>query len=155
VTALPFFIRNVLLSGWLVYPFTRIDLFDVKWKIPKGMADYDAREIQVWGRGYSDVSRYEIPVEEWLPDWFRSLAGSDKLLVLLPFLFMAHDDSGLGIGRAIKSRSLFFGVAPCDHACDFCLCKSVKRAGYVLRPPFGSDVLLDGLARYAMPFGKL
>ncbi len=82
VTALPFFIRNVLLSGWLVYPFTRIDLFDVKWKIPKGMADYDAREIQVWGRGYSDVSRYEIPVGEWLPDWFRSLAGSDKLLVL-------------------------------------------------------------------------
>lgn len=82
VTALPFFIRNVLLSGWLVYPFTQIDLFDVKWKIPKGMADYDAREIQVWGRGYSDVTRYEIPLREWLPDWFRSLAGSDKLLVL-------------------------------------------------------------------------
>ncbi len=38
------------------------------------------------------------------------LHGSpDKLLVLLPFLFMAHDDSGLGIGRAIKSRSLFWG----------------------------------------------
>lgn len=82
VTALPYFIRNVLVSGWLVYPFTRIDLFDVKWKIPKGVADYDAREIQVWGRGYSDVTRYEIPVREWLPDWFRSLGGSDKLLVL-------------------------------------------------------------------------
>lgn len=80
-TALPFFIRNVILSGWLVYPFTQIDLFHVPWKIPKGVADYDAREIQVWGRGYSDVTRYEIPVREWLPDWFRSLAGSDRLLV--------------------------------------------------------------------------
>ena len=41
VTALPFFIRNVVISGWLVYPFTQIDLFDVVWKIPKGLADYD------------------------------------------------------------------------------------------------------------------
>ncbi|MBD5485662.1 MAG: hypothetical protein HDR18_09155 [Lachnospiraceae bacterium] len=81
VTALPFFIRNVLLSGWLVYPFTQIDLFHVAWKIPKGMADYDAKEIQVWGRGYTDVTRYDISAREWLPDWFRSLAGSDKLLV--------------------------------------------------------------------------
>lgn len=79
VTALPFFIRNVLLSGWLVYPFTRIDLFDVMWKIPRGLADYDAKEIQVWGRGYTDVTRYDISVKEWLPGWFRSLAGSDKL----------------------------------------------------------------------------
>ena len=81
LTALPFFIRNVLLSGWLVYPFTQIDLFDVEWKIPKGAADYDAKEIQVWGRGYSDVTRYDISVREWMPDWFHSLAGSDKLLV--------------------------------------------------------------------------
>ena len=82
VTVLPYLIRNVILSGWLVYPFTRIDLFDVAWKIPKGAADYDAREIQVWGRGYTDVTRYDISVREWLPDWFRALAGSDKVLVV-------------------------------------------------------------------------
>ena len=29
LTALPYFIRNVLLSGWLVYPFTQIDIFNV------------------------------------------------------------------------------------------------------------------------------
>lgn len=81
VTALPYFIRNVLLSGWLVYPFTQIDLFDVAWKIPKGVADYDAKEIQVWGRGYTDVNKYDISMSEWMPDWFRSLAGSDKLFV--------------------------------------------------------------------------
>ncbi len=83
VTAFPFFARNIILSGWLVYPFTQLDLFDVKWKIPKGVADYDAKEIQVWGRGYSDVTRYEIPIEEWLPDWFRSLPGSDRVLVAM------------------------------------------------------------------------
>ena len=82
VTALPFFIRNVVISGWLVYPFTQIDLFDVAWKIPKGLADYDAREIQVWGRGYTDVSQFARPMREWLPGWFRALPGSDKLLTL-------------------------------------------------------------------------
>lgn len=81
--ALPFFIRNVVISGWLVYPFTQIDLFDVIWKIPKGLADYDAREIQVYGRGYTDVRQFEIPIREWLPGWFRALAGSDKLLVMM------------------------------------------------------------------------
>lgn len=89
VTALPFLIRNVLLSGWLVYPFTSIDLFDVIWKIPKGVADYDAREIQVWGRGYSDVTRYDISLKEWLPDWFRTLAGSDKAFVAAAVLAVA------------------------------------------------------------------
>ena len=80
--ALPFFIRNVVISGWLVYPFTQLDLFDVAWKIPKGLADYDAREIQVWGRGYTDVSQFAMPVREWLPGWFRALPGSDKFLTL-------------------------------------------------------------------------
>lgn len=89
VTALPFFIRNVILSGWLVYPFTQIDLFDVAWKIPKGMADYDAREIQVWGRGYTDVTRYDISMKEWLPGWFGSLAGSDKLLAAVAVVSLA------------------------------------------------------------------
>lgn len=81
VTALPYLIRNVVISGWLIYPFTQIDLFSVIWKIPKGVADYDAREIQVWGRGYTDVTRFEMPVSEWLPGWFQGLAGSDRLFV--------------------------------------------------------------------------
>ncbi len=81
-TALPFFIRNVFLSGWLVYPFTQIDLFDVAWKIPKGLADYDAKEIQVYGRGYTDVMQFDLPVRAWMPGWFRTLAGSDMLLVV-------------------------------------------------------------------------
>ncbi len=80
---LPYLIRNVIISGWLVYPFTQIDLFRVKWKIPKGLADYDAKEIQVWGRGYTDVTRYDIGIREWISDWFGGLAGSDKAFVLL------------------------------------------------------------------------
>lgn len=79
----PFLARNVILSGWLVYPFTAIDLFDVDFKIPKGMADYDAKEIQVWGRGYSDVTRYEEPVSSWLPNWAAELDSVNKVFLAL------------------------------------------------------------------------
>lgn len=82
LTVLPFLIRNVLISGWLVYPFTGIDLFSVDWKIPKGIADYDAREIQVWGRGYHDVTQFDMPIGKWLPEWFRGIGGMDKIFVL-------------------------------------------------------------------------
>lgn len=83
LTAVPFLIRNVILSGFLVYPFTFIDLFDFDFKIPKGLADYDSREIQVWGRGYSDVTRYEEPITEWLPQWALSLDVFNKVFLLL------------------------------------------------------------------------
>lgn len=83
LAALPYFIRNVLLSGWLIYPFTSIDLFSVSYKIPKGTAEYDAREIKVWGRGYRDVNRYGESMMKWLPDWFRSLSATDRCFCVL------------------------------------------------------------------------
>lgn len=83
VTIAPFLARNVVLSGWLVYPFTAIDLFNVDFKIPKGMADYDAKEIQVWGRGFTDVARYDDPVSKWMPDWIAGLDSMDKLFLAM------------------------------------------------------------------------
>ena len=79
----PFLIRNVILSGWLVYPFTAVDLFDFDFEIPKGMADYDSKEIQVWGRGFSDVTRYDDPIGTWLPEWAAALDGTDKVFLVL------------------------------------------------------------------------
>ena len=84
VTVLPYLIRNVVLSGWLVYPFTFIDLFDTDFKIPKGVAEYDAREIQVWGRGVYDVSRFEEPITGWFAEWLSTLDKTN-----LGFLFLA------------------------------------------------------------------
>lgn len=82
VILLPFLIRNVLISGWLVYPFTVIDLFPVDWKIPKEIADYDAKEIQVWGRGIYDVSRYGEPAGKWVRGWFAFQTTLDRLFIL-------------------------------------------------------------------------
>ncbi|MBO5485881.1 MAG: hypothetical protein J5988_02970, partial [Eubacterium sp.] len=83
VTALPFFIRNVIISGWLVYPFAGIDLFDVDWKIPKGQVQYDAMEIGVYGKGITDVTKYDTPFVQWCPAWFAGLKALEKLFVLM------------------------------------------------------------------------
>lgn len=81
----PFFIRNVILSGWLVYPFTSVDLFSFDFKIPKSVADYDAKEIQVWGRGFSDVDRYGEPVLNWMPEWIRKLDVTNRGFLVMAF----------------------------------------------------------------------
>ncbi len=80
--SLPFLIRNVILTGWLFYPMTAIDLFSVDWKVPLGTAQSDAREIKVWGRGYTDVSLYDLPMTKWVKDWFAGQASLDKVFLL-------------------------------------------------------------------------
>lgn len=83
LAALPFFIRNVILTGYLVYPFPAIDLFNLPWKVPAAAALADSREIMVWGRGYRDVTRYALPFSAWAGDWFRSQAGADRLFLIV------------------------------------------------------------------------
>lgn len=54
----PYLARNVILSGWLVYPFPAIDLFSFDWKIPASEARYDAEEIKVYAKGMTDVGGF-------------------------------------------------------------------------------------------------
>lgn len=83
LTAVPYLIRNVILSGWLLYPSTIIDLFDFDFKIPEEVARYDAREIQVWGRGLFDVTRFEDSFVSWFPRWVMALDTVNKVFLLL------------------------------------------------------------------------
>ena len=161
VTALPFFIRNVILSGWLVYPFTQIDLFQAAWKIPKGTADYDAREIQVWGRGYSDVTRYEISMREWLPDWFRSLAASDRLLVAAAAVAVAvlvFCAAGMAAGLCRRRWDLLLVQVTVAGSFVFWLCTSpLIRYGCVyvyLTPAVVGGCLYDAFLERHMSGGR-
>lgn len=78
----PYLARNVILSGWLVYPFPAIDLFSFDWKIPIGETEYDAEEIKVYAKGMTDVLLKDTPMSQWLPDWFAKLKGLEKIWVL-------------------------------------------------------------------------
>ena len=92
--AAPYFARNVIMTGYLIYPLASVDLFDLPWKIEWGYAASDQKEIAVWGRGYTDVYMYEAPLSYWLPNWFRNQGAVDKAalladLVTVPVMFAA------------------------------------------------------------------
>lgn len=84
LVAVPFLARNVIISGWLLYPVTFLDFFGFAWKIPGGLAEYDALEIRTFGRGYNDVAAFgHLSFSEWVPNWFRSITGLNKIMLIL------------------------------------------------------------------------
>ena len=81
ITLAPYLIRNVLLSGWLIYPFEAIDLFNVAWKVPLEYLLVDSYQIKVWGRCLYDISLIDMPVREWLPIWWESQERYAQMLL--------------------------------------------------------------------------
>ncbi len=80
----PFIVRNVIISGWLLYPVTFIYLFSFDWKIPKGFAQFDSMEIRTFGRGYNDVAAFgNMSLGEWVPHWFSEIGGLNRLMLIL------------------------------------------------------------------------
>lgn len=84
VTIAPWFARNIVISGYLIYPYPSIDIFNVDWKIPEGVAAYDAAEIKAWGRGLFDSTLVTLKIYEWFPQWFsQTLDIIPKLAIIL------------------------------------------------------------------------
>lgn len=86
VVLCPWMVRSVLISGYLVYPYTSLDLFSVDWKMPISLAEYDKMEIVVWGRGVRDVQAYSDPIWVWFPTWIQSQSLRDKALIAGGFM---------------------------------------------------------------------
>jgi len=85
----PYLTRNVIISGWLLYPFEHLDLFNVDWKVPEVVVSADAYQIKIWGKGIHDYSLYGN-VGVWFPNWFRTvLTSTEKLLILADLLALA------------------------------------------------------------------
>lgn len=80
---LPFLIRNVIISGYLLYPYTTIDLFAVDWKMAKSVVDFDRNEIMAYGRGLYDYSLSGLTMKEWVPIWWTQQALWIKMLLVI------------------------------------------------------------------------
>lgn len=75
----PYFARNVLLSGYLIYPLAHTGWFSVPWKVPYDLTLSDLRQGQTLARGLTDPSRnFDAPVSAWFSGWFRALAPVDR-----------------------------------------------------------------------------
>ena len=67
---IPWLVRNVVLTGWLIYPFEAVNLFSVDWKVPLELMQHDADQIKAWGRCLYDAGRIGEPISAWLPVWW-------------------------------------------------------------------------------------
>ncbi|MBQ7775555.1 MAG: hypothetical protein IJ379_06510 [Lachnospiraceae bacterium] len=83
LTAIPWFVRTVVISGWLVYPLPSLDLFSFDWEMDAALIEVDAAQISVWGKALYNVALADTPATQWIPNWFRTtLSGTEKLLIL-------------------------------------------------------------------------
>ncbi|WP_018343008.1 LIC_10190 family membrane protein [Cytophaga aurantiaca] len=97
---IPWLINTVLLTGWLIYPFSAIDLFSFDWKVPTHIVHQANTEIVGWARSPNDFY-YEVsqmPLTKWVSIWWNALTVYIKLLIIgsivLPML--------LFIGQILK-----------------------------------------------------
>ncbi len=92
VIALPYLITNVITTGYLVYLFSALDLFDVPWKIDPAILQYSVDNMVAFARMPSK------PMEEalncglaWVADWWSRESVSHQVLYIVILLFVVYD----------------------------------------------------------------
>lgn len=84
VIVLPWLIRGVILSGYLVFPFSQLDLLTVDWKMPASQAEVTRQAITGFARFGDDwQSALGLPVTEWAPVWFKNITVNRKAILWL------------------------------------------------------------------------
>ena len=79
VLTLPFLIRNIIISGYIVYPFPKLDLFSFDWKMNKYVCLWDAKEVRSWGQGVCDAN-LSPTFREWFEIWINRQSNANKCL---------------------------------------------------------------------------
>lgn len=101
LTAAPWLIRGVLISGWLLYPFPALDLFDLPWKQKTEWVKTDAGAIKTWGRGVNNSVLAAQPIWEWYGTWFKTLSLMEKGIALVDIAALV---SFVGAAIAVSLR---------------------------------------------------
>lgn len=94
---LPWLLRNVILSGWLIYPLEALDIFTFDWKVPAEKVALERWSLTGWARdpGPEYLQAPALSFSSWFPIWWKHLSMLNSLLfiggVVSPILlFVAH-----------------------------------------------------------------
>lgn len=79
---LPYLIRNVIISGYLVYPCGGLDLFNPDWKMDRAVLEGDSLDIKMFARGIRNAAAYDNSLFGWIPDWFFMQDMGNRLLIV-------------------------------------------------------------------------
>jgi hypothetical protein len=109
VLVIPFFARNVIVSGYLFYPSLSFDWFTVDWKADKEKTIALLKYIKYYNRvstGYLDIDdTAALGFPAWIAAWFKYMFTYNKMmfipglagLILSPFLLLRKKESGSAI----------------------------------------------------------
>jgi hypothetical protein len=73
IIILPFLVRNVIISGYLIYPFVSLDLFSFDWEIPKSVIISDSAAIKAFARTDTDWKYTDL--DRSFTEWFKIWLG--------------------------------------------------------------------------------
>jgi hypothetical protein len=77
IVFVPFLVRNYLISGYLIYPYPAIDIFNPDWKIPLSYV----QEMKSVIASFAQSRDWQVrPFDQWVPIWFSNLSTIFKLL---------------------------------------------------------------------------
>ncbi|NDW17865.1 hypothetical protein D0T53_02900 [Dysgonomonas sp. 216] len=94
---IPWCIRNIIITGYLIYPFPAIDIFNFDWKIPIKMVEAEKAWVTSWARfpnlHYEEV--FEMPFWVWGKSWllrhiwfFRMNLFATGMAGISPFIML-------------------------------------------------------------------
>ncbi|GAB6012049.1 LIC_10190 family membrane protein [Viscerimonas tarda] len=77
----PWCVRNILLTGYLIYPFPAVDLFSFDWKIPVELVKIEKEYVSSWAKtpGLTIEQFNEMSSIEWMKIWLLKYINYGKL----------------------------------------------------------------------------
>lgn len=82
----PWIVRNVITSGWLIYPFPLIDLFNFDWKVPLESVIYEKNIVSGFARIHH-IDGANMALFDWLPLWWHRIDFIYKVLFITSIVF--------------------------------------------------------------------
>ncbi len=89
ITLSPFIIRNIITSGYVVFPSTLIDVVNVDWKYSQEQTVNEKNYITSYAKkqGVSAIDEIDavnnMSPGEWLPTWWQQRSIADKTIMIL------------------------------------------------------------------------
>ena len=107
ITLAPFIARNIITSGYVIFPSTSIDIANVDWKYNPELTRNEKNYITAYAKNPGVVTKEEINAvnkmspAEWLPGWWQRRSTADKIIMI--FLLLSFSCVLLSVKKILIS----------------------------------------------------
>ena len=107
VTLSPFIARNIIATGYIIFPSTSIDVANVDWKYDPELTLNAKNYISAYAKKPGVITPDEIDAvnkmspAEWLPNWWKNRSNADQIIMI--FLVLSFICALLSIKKILLS----------------------------------------------------